>query len=532
MIPEFDVVIVGSGPTGVSAAFPLVKSGRKVLMVDGGRHADAVLPDKPFLRARAEDRDQWEWMIGKDFHGLKMGEVTSPKLRVPTQGYVFEGFKGANQIEAQHFVAIGSLAQGGLSNAWGCGVSRLSAEELARLPCSSIEMDHSYEVVTKRIGISGPQNDDLSDYFGLDAWAQPALPLDNLHTHLYNRYREQRSNLLSTGFRLGKTRNAVLSEDHAGRRSCNSLGNCLWGCHRRATYSAAEEIETLKKFNNFRYESGFIVDGLIRHEACWSIEGQQQTSQGRRSVSARAVFMAAGTLATSRIVLKTLAATSRAPLLSSPTASFLLWLPRFLGVARSQFVGLGQLSFSLSVHQDITGFGTTLSPTGISVSEFARYLPLGRRYAIDILGSLMSSCLVGNIFLPGDLSSASVALQKDGSLKITGGHQEDVPRLFNLAVKRLRRSYGKLGALLLPMSLRIGKPGSDIHYAGTLPMRRNPAVGETSPMGEVFGLKGVYVIDGACLPSLSEKSHTLTIMANADRIARQFVRSESGFNSI
>ena len=64
----------------------------------------------------------------------------------------------------------------------------------------------------------------------------------------------------------------------------------------------------------------------------------------------------------------------------------------------SQFVGLGQLSFSLSVHQDITGFGTTLSPTDISVSEFAIFT-LGRRYAIDILGNLMSSCLVGNIFL-------------------------------------------------------------------------------------------------------------------------------------
>jgi len=32
----FDAIIVGSGPAGVSAAWPLVKSGKEVLMIDVG----------------------------------------------------------------------------------------------------------------------------------------------------------------------------------------------------------------------------------------------------------------------------------------------------------------------------------------------------------------------------------------------------------------------------------------------------------------------------------------------------------------
>jgi choline dehydrogenase-like flavoprotein len=54
-------------------------------------------------------------------------------------------------------------------------------------------------------------------------------------------------------------------------------------------------------------------------------------------------------------------------------------------------------------------------------------------------------------------------------------------------------------------------------------MRRSPVVGETTQLGEVVGLEEVYIVDGACLPILSEKSHTLTIMANADRIGRQLI---------
>ena len=32
-----DVVIIGTGPAGVSAAYPLVEAGLQVLMIDGGR---------------------------------------------------------------------------------------------------------------------------------------------------------------------------------------------------------------------------------------------------------------------------------------------------------------------------------------------------------------------------------------------------------------------------------------------------------------------------------------------------------------
>jgi choline dehydrogenase-like flavoprotein len=89
------------------------------------------------------------------------------------------------------------------------------------------------------------------------------------------------------------------------------------------------------------------------------------------------------------------------------------------------------------------------------------------------------------------------------------------------AAKKLSKAFWSLGAVLLPGSFTVGRPGGDIHYAGTLPMRESPSPGETSPRGEVEGLDGIFVVDGACLPTLSEKSHTLTIMANADRIGRK-----------
>jgi thioredoxin reductase len=124
MSPEFDVIIVGSGPAGVSVAFPLVEAGLKVLMVEGGREARIPPPSRPFLTERSSNTEQWKWMLGENFHALRKMEAVSPKLRVPTHGYVFDDFIDSNRIKVDNFVAIGSLAKGGLSNAWGCGVAR------------------------------------------------------------------------------------------------------------------------------------------------------------------------------------------------------------------------------------------------------------------------------------------------------------------------------------------------------------------------------------------------------------------------
>jgi len=521
MKPDFDIIIVGSGPAGVSVAFPLVDAGLRVLMVDGGKKPGVLPPEADFLSARTNDAEQWKWMVGEDFHALKKRDAVSPKLRVPSHAYAFEEFETRNQVVGKNFITAGSLATGGLSNAWGCGVARFSAEEMADFPFPATELDVSYARVSQRMGISGKVDDDMSDYFGLDEYSQSPIPLDALHTHLSQRYLNRRKKLNSLGFRLGRSRVAVLSEDVAVRQACNLSGNCLWGCRRHSMYSSTDDLLGLRKHENFSELSGFVVDGLTRYDGYWAAEGQTTSGGELRSITAGKIVLAAGTLATTRIVLKTLNHRRPVPLLSCPTAAFLLWLPRLLGAPRTPGFGLGQLSFSLDIQDNITAFGSTFATTGITLSEFVRHVPLRRRYGIDLLRGLLSSCVVGNLFLPGHLTAAEAELQSDASLSVTGKYCDAVVPLMDEAAKKLRKAFWSLGAVLLPGSFTVGRPGGDIHYVGTLPMRESPSPGETSPRGEVEGLDGIFVVDGACLPTLSEKSHTLTIMANADRIGRK-----------
>jgi choline dehydrogenase-like flavoprotein len=517
---DFDVIVVGSGPAGVSTAIPLVEGGLRVLMVDGGKWPGGQQPKVDFLSARAGDAEQWKWMVGKNFHALSMRDAVSPKLRVPSQAYVFDGFARDNRIRGEGFIAIGSLAKGGLSNAWGCGVAQLSADELTELPFAAAEIRASYARVSQRIGISGRNDDDMADYFGVDEFLQSPIPMDELHTRLLHQYEKRRVKLLARGFKLGRSRLAALSTDVADRRACNLSGNCLFGCSRGTLYSAMHDLPYLRKHANFTELSGFLVDGLNRDDDGWRLTVNTDGHGERRFLSADKVILAAGTLASTRLVLSALNHRQSLPMLSSPTAAFLLWLPGMLGAKRSPGFGLGQLSFTTYLRDGIPAFGSTFSTTGILMSEFARHMPMSRRYGVDFLRGFLSSCVVGNLFLPGELTNARVRLDAGGSLVVSGAYGDRVAPLMDEARKILSKAYWSIGALLLPGSYTVGIPGGDIHYAGTLPMRYKPVLGETSPLGEVKGMDGVYVVDGACLPALPAKSHTLTIMANADRIGR------------
>ena len=519
----FDVIVVGSGPAGVSASFPLVAAGLRVLMVDGGRQNHVEPPAGQYLTERSQASDQSRWMVGRDFHALRQVGAVSPKLRAPTQAATFADFVGANRLSGSNFALMGSLARGGLSNAWGCGVAALNADELEAFPVDVEEMRASYAAVTRRVGVSGAGLDDMTEYFGVDEWADEPVALDALHDAVLAKYGEARAGLRASGFSLGRSRVAALSAPRPGRDACDLSGMCLWGCHRGALYSSSTDLATLRKADNFTYRPGFVVDRFLADEGYHELVGQQDGCA--ESIAGRRIVLAAGTLATTAIAMRSLGMSTPLRVQTSPTAAFLLWLPAQLGAGRRPGFGLGQLSFSLALEGGVSAFGSTFSSTGLPVAEFVRHLPLSRRFGADVLGTLLSSCIVGNAFFPGSLSDNTATLLPDGTVQFRGGFAEGLDPALNEARSKLGKAFRRLGAWMLPGSFTPGTPGADIHYACSLPMASDPGPGHCTGNGELVGAPGVFVVDGASLSALSAKSHTLTIMANADRIGRRMVAS-------
>lgn len=515
------VVIVGSGPAGTSVALALVERGIPVLILEAGTRGIDLPPDGSYLDLRFNDSAQWQWMFGRAGEAMRASANASPKLRIPGLQPIFADYSVANHMRpSADFGLVGALAPGGLSNAWGCGVAAFERDELGVLVSEHAAMKTSYARVATRMGISGASDDPLQAMLGIDAYSSPALPLDDLHAHLWAR-RNRLDSPRHAHFILGRARVAALSTARENRDACDLSGMCLWGCSRRSTWSAAHDLAALRAHPLAKLELGVRVQSLGRdRDGHWLVEAD--TAEGHRSFHARKVLLAAGTLASTRLVLATLpAAPSVLKLQSNPMAAFLVWIPTALGQPRSRSFGLAQLSFNVAASDAGSAFGNLFSTAGLPVSEFAAHLPMSRRAAIPLLRGLLSSTVVGNVFLPGSLSAHEVSLQGDHSLQIKGGRHGGLDEALRVAKQRISLGLRALGGWMIPGSFVAGASGADLHYACTLPMRERPAPHECTIDGEVAGLSGVYVVDGASLPLLPAKAHTLTIMANADRIGRR-----------
>lgn len=530
-------VIIGSGPAGVSAAWPLVEKGHEVLMLDAGvQTSPAGATRRPDLsRLRQGYPNAWRELLHDDLSALKRMEGQSPKLRTGAGRFSVPEYFDRNCIHTKNFRSIGALSNGGLSNLWGAVVGAFTPDEFATPGASFTQMQRSYKRVAARIGISGVTDDDMADVLGDGYPIQSPLPLSTTATALLNAYGKdnRRKTQRDYEFRLGRVRNAVLSKDSGQRLGCYQCKACMWGCPGGAIYNSAQEIPALRRHANFRFQGSTLVQKIARVENNFEISFTMDDGETTQTIMAHRVILAAGALASTKIALEALNRFDQdIPLLTTPCVSLAFCNPGRLGKPMDlQGFGMAQLAFQHSTGQHSTGgapghdaFGLLYDADSVSAVDILTQSPLTFHGSRELVRLLVPSMMLGLVYFPGSFSANTVRLTRtrtDGaSLNIRGDVTETFKRSAERTIRQVSRALRKCGVWRMPFSVSFLEPGADNHNGGTLPMGKT-----TSPTGELLDMPGLYVVDGAVLPNLPAKQLTFTIMANADRIGRHLGRA-------
>ncbi|OED46656.1 hypothetical protein AB832_00845 [Flavobacteriaceae bacterium (ex Bugula neritina AB1)] len=90
--------------------------------------------------------------------------------------------------------------------------------------------------------------------------------------------------------------------------------------------------------------------------------------------------------------------------------------------------------------------------------------------------------------------------------------------------KKIRSALKVLGCL--PLKTIQTPLGGSIHYGGTLPFDESGSLFTISKSGKLGGARNVYVADGSGFKYLPAKGLTLTLMANAYRVAKNVLKNE------
>ncbi|MBY3039246.1 FAD-dependent oxidoreductase [Rhizobium laguerreae] len=502
--PDADFIIIGSGPAGVSAAFPLIAAGRRVLMLDAGN--DVGL----------QEENRSARVLGSDLESLRADDGSSPKLQTPAAREILEPFRHQSGIAGNGFIPIGSLARGGLSNIWGAQISYLDAEDIADWPIDIASLQKSYEYVAKRIGIS--RNAD----FKTGADGEPLLPLGATAANVLHRH--QAAKPADKSFRLFPAVNAILSEARPGRAACDLRGDCLYGCPIGAIYNSRQDLLPLRKSPHFRLLDNMRAVSLTRN-AGWTVG-----TAGGSSFSAPRIILAAGVLGTAALLADLLPIDEQGlRLFNSPTLAIPLLSPARLLRSPTATQSLAQLGLSLRYGDGASDYvtGAIYEVGSLPAQSFINRMPLGRKAGRAAFEMIASSLLVATIYYPGNQSRSYIgrdATTKKG-LTIRGGFAEGFDIRAEALKKTLRREWKRLGLIQLP-GASLAEPGIDAHFAGTLPMGASGPFGSSSH-GELNRHPGLHIVDGSILPDLSSKYVTMTIMANADRIAHRLAETEA-----
>ena len=529
-------IVIGSGPSGVSAAVALLGKDHRVVMLDAGLQLEAE-------RARAvEDLiaappGTWDSVR---LAPLKEGvEVTSsgiPLKHLYGSDYPFRGTDAFYDIEKRGVDVAPSFALGGLSTVWGSGILPFCDADMEGWPISAADLDEHYRSVFSFMPCAAVR-DDLERQFPLHV-NQFADLRPSRQAELFFRDTDRgRENLRRSGITVGRSRLAVYANgDNRWRKPpCVYCGLCLYGCPYGLIYNSAYTIAALSEHPDFTYRPDVIVERIEERAGQAIVHGRERTSRSDVRVTGDRVFLGAGVLPTTAILLRSLDIFDK-PVEILDSMYFLLPLLRFRGVARVWDEPLHTLAQAFIIIQDDA---ICREHIGISVYTYNDLLvpalresagPIGRN-----LGRLWRELGTRTLILGGYLHSRHsprirMTLRREGAdsrtaIRLEGDEDPASKQMARKVAAKLLRHAKDFQALPLIPFLRFSPPGRGFHCGGSFPMKRCPQPGTSDPLGRPHGFSMVHIIDASSFPSIPATTITLPIMANAHRIASEALES-------
>lgn len=521
--------VIGSGPAGISAAVALLSRGKQVTLLDGGEALEQ--PTQDILRKmRLTPKENWAL---NDLSVLK-GESRPTVKGLPVKysygsDFPFRESGDLIKYRGEGVEIYSSMARGGMSSVWGAAILPYSEKELNGWPVTVSELAPHYQSLFSFLPLSA-EKDDLEKFLPLFSTPTQSLKLSKQAEAFLTDLQQSRSSLNKQGIHFGKARLAVHVKNRKTELGCVYCGMCLYGCPYSLIYNSEETLNELIQNPKFTYVPNVVVTRFEEKGREVEITGYFKEGQKPFSFKAERLFVGAGILPTANLVLNSLGKCDTQLTFKTSQHFLIPWLrykktPR---VSKEELSTLSQLFVEV--------FDSTISeyPMHLQVYSYNdMYGPALKdtfKFAYDSLKSTLDENLLGRMlliqgYLHSDLSgSLSLKLRKENGKNAMQLDAALNPKT-KVAVKKLSKLLLKNAKYFkampaLPM-IKISPAGGGAHSGGTFPMKLNPTELQTNKLGVLTGLSKVHLIDASVFPTIPASTITLTIMANAHRIASE-----------
>jgi choline dehydrogenase-like flavoprotein len=514
-------LIVGSGPSGISAAMALVHGGHHVTILDVGDELDE---EKEALVSRVsrQSPDEWDATDREAMSGVRSRtEDAVHSKRAYGSSYSFAPDDRGTRVEWQGKRGFHhSHARGGLSNIWGAAMLPYRSEDIADWPIGLLDLEPHYRAVMEFVPCTssgGSLEEILPSYGANGASLERSAQARDFAVELTRSEEE----LKGEGILCGNSRLAI-------KTGCQYCSLCLSGCPYGLIYSSAHTLRDLLTTGKVTYLKRHLVESFRGEEGAVIVSGKNLDDGSLFTKRATRLFIAGGVIPTATLVLHSLGAFDK-PLTLHDSQYFIYPL---LKLRNTDGVETERMHTSSQLFMEIKD--TAISPHGIHLQLYGYSAFLREELERTFLRVPLRSRIFRGEFL-GRLLVAQGYLHSLHSGRITLRLKRDSEGVERL-ICQTQRDFGTVWKVLcvgwkillqaplikaLPLfpGLKIASPGSSNHSGGSLPMREHPGEFETDTMGRLHRFPRVHIVDASVLPTIPATTVTFSLMANAHRIA-------------
>lgn len=510
-------IVIGTGPAAAAAVLALADDPeQQITVVDIGERlaADTVAA---LGRMSAQQPAEWgaEDRTMVTAQPVRIGGAGLPQKRAYGSAHMFADrgqLHGLAMPNGGNDAAV-SAALGGFSSVWGAQIMPFTRATFDRWPVSWSEIEPHYRAVLSEVPLAG-EDDDYAEDFPLLHASSSLPPVSGRAAAVLHRYNRYRAKIRAAGVVVGKARLAFAAD------RCVRCGMCMTGCPYSLMYSASHTVDRFVASGRVRLISQVLVTGFDQETGSPpSIRGIDLKTSRALRIGGDRVFVGAGGLGSTRIALNSMTSPPR----RVPLQESLQFVVPFVS-RRTTGDPRGIRDFTLNQFNILVKFDDEAYTT--SQVHCYPYNPAVAEALPGWLPPSLSDAVLGRVtpgfgYLPSWSSPRmriDLLARREGSLPDVAVRvvSDARPTMVREVLRRLRSVASKLDLHPIVPMVRISGPGKSYHFGSTFPHGSGSDL-----LGRIDGFRNIHLIDGSVLPSVPSTTFTLTVMANAHRIASE-----------
>lgn len=506
----FDYILIGSGPSSIISANELVKSDKKVCILDYGKKNNSSIKNK-INQIVIEDPDL-----------INPSSINKIKYYSKSKNYEEKKNFGNNfmyekNISSKEIDLKSSLAKGGHSNVWGASCRIYDDKQFKEWGLKYTDFSKSYDFILNKYK-NFFSDTSIKENFEKNYNDQDIIndkKIKPIFKNILINCIKNKKEILEKKIKFSISSLMIDNK-------CNNCGLCMYGCPYDYIYNSSNEVKELEKIGLKYIDNIEVISFEINNEVI-KVKCLDVISKKNIFFLTKKLLIAAGPINSAKIIFNSVHKINSCEFLETPFYYFPIF--NFKNKQTNQGKALSDFYFNFSSNNHYSeAFIELFAFNDYFIKILEEKFFFFKLMPNFILQNIFKKIIIACCFLHSDFSHKLI-MKKDNNnynYKINKNSQQQLK--INEIVKRLTMIEKLINVKIFSKPIFQNPFGKSFHIGSSFPMNNDINPNSTDYLGSLKNFSNVHIIDSSIIPKIQPNTFTLGTMVNAHRITMELLK--------